>query len=157
MKVGAGIRGLPALPAGAFTVGAMDSKSVEWAECDWLELKAFFVREELYLAQVELRLEWADAFGRVSEGAGHGTEAAVRSYIARRDWPALEDTDRWELLLRLRYAQWFCEEHLRMGAGDRPHDGWTTLEALLAEWLIEFWRDDGRCEWLIALGKSGLS
>ncbi|TVP80441.1 MAG: hypothetical protein EA353_03730 [Puniceicoccaceae bacterium] len=119
---------------------------------NWADFGDWCREQQLLLGGHELRMTWVHAYARVAEGGRPSTDRVVRSYIARREWPALEDSDRWELLLRLQCARWYCAELHEKFPDDLLADHYSDRAELLAGVLIDYWLDVGRCEWLQALG-----
>ncbi|HBR94319.1 MAG TPA: hypothetical protein DEA90_09170 [Opitutae bacterium] len=117
---------------------------------DWSQAACFFGEQAELLGGHELRLSWHAAFERVCGVCSSTTDRAVRSYIAKREWPVLEDTDRLELLLRLQCARWYCAD---LNAKDPLGQlmGLEDCEATITRLLIDYWRGAGRLEWLGSL------
>lgn len=117
---------------------------------DWSQAAAFFGEQAELLGGHELRLSWQTAFERVSGVYSPWTDRAVRSYISMREWPILEDTDRFELLLRLQCARWYCAD---MRSRDPLAEGLVgeNFGATVESLLIEYWQDVGRVDFLASL------
>lgn len=101
---------------------------------DWLEV---LEREPVRVSFVEMM------DGLFLRGAGSRYDDLVRTFCATRQLPPFSDRERFEMILRLRCAFWYCSE---------GSDGRALVEespqSFLESLLLVYWHDVGQKDWL---------
>lgn len=72
-------------------------------------------------------------------------DLACKIFAATRSWPPLSGAERIQVVLRLSCAAWYCDDMLAKDGDDNFDD---TLLSFAESVLIDYWRDNGRRDWL---------
>ena len=97
------------------------------------------------LSEVDLRLRAEDVLQVLQEQSPWCLETAqaCRHYAESREWPAMPDIVRWDVICRMRCALAYCEDK----PGAPSYD--ETFQEFLVSLLVDYWEDVGWRNWVI--------
>jgi len=109
---------------------------------DYREILPFLKQELTRIEKPELRLSVESVIEVLANQGSDLADAAVREYASTLLWPSVSDRVRFELCLRLRVAIWWIESLSDSSTEDE------TLQEFLVGTMIDYWRDEGRWQWV---------